>query len=186
MTTVPIYEANGNTLTEGSTGVRLVPITTGGVLSENTSQVYAIKNPLAFIYNTVSPWDWYTNTGNHDDVLWGDGNVKSEYDPCPHGWKVPTNSELTYGDFSTFTMTASGSGTNVANGRIYNNIAWFPAAGYRYGVSGVLNVVGNSGYYWSASVSDTYAKYLRIFMSNVYPNYTSNRAYSFSVRCVQE
>ena len=168
-------------------GVRLLPITTDGVLSGNTSQIYTIKNPLAFVTTMTSPYDWYTdNSPYQDNTLWGDEENKSESDPCPKGWRAPTDASKTYGDFSTVTMTASGLGTNVANGRKYSNMAWFPAAGYRYSGSGVLGYVGDQGYYWSASVSGTDAKRLRFTMGGVNPSSPYYRVCGFSVRCIQE
>ena len=185
-TTIPIYSADGGILTEGSeTGLQKVDITTSGVLNGNASQVYAIKNPLIYIGGVSSLYDWYTNSETYqDNTLWGDGKEKSAYDPCPKRWRVLTDG--TYGDFSTTTMVASGSGTNVANGRTYNNMAWFPAAGYRSSGSGALNYLGNRGYYWSASATDTQAKRFFFYMSGVNPSSPYHRAIGFSVRCVQE
>ena len=183
---MPIYGADGNTLTEGSTGVKFVNIATAGVLSENTSQVYAIKNPLGYIINTTAPQDWYTNNQTHqNNALWIE-NIKSDYDPCPQGWQIPTDSRLTYGDFSTTTFLVSGSETNVANGRIYNNMTWFPAGGCRTYNSGVLSYMGTRGYYWSLTVSNTNAQRLYFNLNDIYSNTTNGRAYGFSVRCVQE
>ena len=175
-------------MTEGSaTGLRFVNITTSGVLSGNTSQVYAIKNPLAFVTTLINPYDWYTdNSVYQDNTLWGDGEEKSAYDPCPHEWKVPTDSELTYGDFSVTIMPASGSDYMVYAGRIYNQMAWYPAAGRRRYTRGVLYAVSTYGYYWSSSASGTNAKNLRFTMSAVDSSATNSRAYGISVRCVQE
>lgn len=187
-TTIPIYATSGNTLTEGSTGFRGANITTNGVLSgNNTAQTYAIKNPLAFVYNAANTLDWYTNNQNYlNDVLWGDKRKKSAYDPCPHEWKVPTDASLTFGDFSTTTMPISIPGTNVATGRTYKKMSWFPAAGYREHINGVLSHIGSTGFYWSASTSGTYARYLGYDMSSVSPGSIYSRAYGFPIRCIQE
>ncbi len=185
--TIPIYGANGNTLTEGSiTGLRKVDITAiiGG--KPNTSG-FAIKNPLTFIYNTATPYDWYaTQTTNQDNTLWGEGTGKSTYDPCPHGWRVPTDASMTFGDFSTNIFSVSGSNYTVITGRVYLAIAWFSATGCLYFDSGALYNVGYGGYYWSATVSDAYAKGLYFGMGGVYPSSASRRVYGFSIRCVQE
>ena len=185
--TIPIYGANGNILTEGSTGVKLVMITTSGVLNGNTAQVYAIKNPLVFIYGGASLYDWYTDRETYqDNTLWGDGEEKSAYDPCPKGWRVLTDSEKTYGDFSTTTMTLSGSVNTVHTGRIYNDMAWFPATGYRTNGSLALRNVGGNGYCWSASVSGPHAKALDFNTSGVGPGNVGYRTFGFPIRCVQE
>ena len=186
--TISIYDADGNTeLTEDGTGYRKINITTSGVINVTTSMIYSVKNPLTFIYNTTTPYDWYATLAiNQDNTLWGDGSIKSTYDPCPKGWRVPTDASKTYGDFSTVTMTLSGSGTNVANGRKYIHMGWFPAAGYRNFNSGVFGVVGSIGCCRSASISGTDARHLRFDMSDVNPGYTNYRAWALSVRCVQE
>ncbi|HIW10814.1 MAG TPA: fibrobacter succinogenes major paralogous domain-containing protein [Candidatus Rikenella faecigallinarum] len=185
--TMLIYDSNNTPLTDGSTGVKLVDITTEDVLNENIAQVYAHKNPLTFIYNVDNLGDWYTNNFSfQDNMLWGDKDKKSVFDPCPAGWQVPTDSEKTFGDFSTTTMTLSGWGMNVSNGRTYSNTSWFPATGYRNRTSGTLYSVGSNGYYWSVSVSGTNAKYMYFSMSEVIPTRTNGRGYGFSVRCIQE
>ncbi len=163
-----------------------VNITTSGVISGNTSQVYVIKNPLIFIYNPIAPWDWYTNTGNHNDNLWGDGTGKSAFDPCPKNWRVPPDASTTFGDFAS-TSTASGLEYTINAGRIYHNMAWFPAGGYRTnGGYGVLSGVGNYGYYWSAMIGGTSARTLYFNLSTLLSSSTGRRAGGFSVRCVQE
>lgn len=187
MKTIPIYGASGDALTEGSTtGLQLVDITTVGVLNGNTSQVYAIKNPLVFIYGVSSLDDWYTDTESfQNNTLWGDGADKSIFDPCPKGWRVPTDSGLTFGDFTT-ASTASGSEYTTAAGRTYNKMTWYPAMGYRNGNSGTLNAVGYYGYSWSASVSGTNAKRLGFSLSGVSPGAIGTRACCFPARCIQE
>ena len=163
-------------------------IATAGVLSGNTSQVYAVKNPLTFIYNTTDLRDWYTNSSTYqDNTLWGDEDIKSPYDPCPKGWKIPADASSTFGDFATSTMTVSGSGTNVANGSKYIHMGWFPASGGRRLNSGIFYYVGSRGYCWSASQNDAYTKYLYYDMSGVVnPGTVSGRALGFPVRCIQE
>ena len=186
-TTIPIYGASGNTLTEGSTGVRFVNITTAGVLSGNTSQVYAVKNPLTFIYNQTSPNDWYCiSQSSQNHTLWGDNSTKSSFDPCPAGWQTPTDASITFGDFITTIFPLSGSGTNLTNGRIYNKTAWFPITGGRSYNGGALLFVGSYGYYWSTSASSAVSKSLLFGVNNINTIYTNPRASGFSVRCIQE
>ncbi|HIW10470.1 MAG TPA: hypothetical protein H9888_03110 [Candidatus Rikenella faecigallinarum] len=150
---------------------------------DNTTLVYIIKNPLAFIYNSASPYDWYTNNSIYqNNALWGD--AKSEYNPCPKGWKIPQNG--TWNDFSNITMSAIGFGTNVANGRIYNKTAWYPMEGYLHHQSGQLTYVGYNGYCWLSAIETIYARYLSFTLSSINPSYPTNRARGFSIRCIQE
>ena len=189
--TILIYDATGNKLTEGTTGVKSVDINTSGVLNGNTSQVYTIKNPLSFVYNLIGPWDWYTNTDAHNDALWGDNAKKIAYDPCPNDWHMPSRG--TWNDLSSTAFPYYIGGEQISsgditttNGRLYNVMAWFPATGHRYRVSGALTNVGSIGCYWSSSVSGTNAIRLRFNMSVVNLNSPYYRAYGYPVRCVQE
>lgn len=161
-------------------------ISTSGVLSGNTSQLYATKNPLTFICNNTTLGDWYTtNEIYQKHTLWGDGEDKSEFDPCPKRWRVPPDASITFGDFAAASIV-SGSGYTINAGRIYNNMAWFPVVGRRRYISGELYAVGNYGYCWSTSVRGTYAKALSFHMSGSFFGSDNGRAFGFSVRCVQE
>ena len=172
----------------------MVNITTSGVLNGNTSYVYTIKNPLTFIYNATIPYDWYaTDAVNQNNALWGANTDKSACDPCPKGWKIPTDAEKTFGDFSieTFPYFVQGSQTssgnyNAANGRQYNQISWYPACGCRRYLNGALGYAGSNSSYWSTSVSATLVKYMDFNMNGVVPNFAGKRAACISVRCVQE
>lgn len=201
-------------LTEGSpTGLRLANITTSGVLSGNTSLIYAIKNPLIFVYNTVASFgDWYTNnTIYQDNTLWGDGTDKSAFDPCPSGWRVAPN-----GTWSDFTRTedvlqpmngnfpfyikgiANEQGAvgdyHQTNGRLYKvsasdegtPLAWYPATGTRRAYTGVLQGTGDYGYSNSCESSSTKCSFLCFATYRVIVSDSNSRAYGYSVRCVQE
>ena len=192
-TTIPIYQADGSALTEGSvTGLRLVDITTGGVVGgDNTTLVYAIKNPLAFVYNTASPLDWYTNNETYqNNTLWGENQEKSIYDPCPQGWRVPQDG--TWADFLTSTAPYYINGTyvttgvpNITAGRRYKQ-AWYPAGGFRDRTTAMLNTMGSYGHCWSAAASNFNAIYLHFTITSITPSNAYYRAYGFPIRCVQE
>lgn len=65
---------------------------------------------------------------------------------------------------------------------------FLPAAGLRVSNSGELASTSSYGYYWSSSPNyggSNNAGYLSFDSGNVYPLGNSNRAYGFSVRCVQ-
>ena len=65
---------------------------------------------------------------------------------------------------------------------------FLPAAGLRYSNSGELASASSNGYYWSSSPyygGNNLAGLLNFYSGNVYPLYSNNRAYGFSVRCVQ-
>lgn len=65
---------------------------------------------------------------------------------------------------------------------------FLPAASLRNNNSGELANTSSNGYYWSSSPyygGYGNAGYLYFYSGNVYPLYSTNRAYGFSVRCVQ-
>lgn len=65
---------------------------------------------------------------------------------------------------------------------------FLPAAGLRSYNSGELAYTSSNGYYWSSSPNyggNSNAGYLNFDSGYVYPLYNNNRAFGFSVRCVQ-
>ena len=192
-TPVKIYGADGITeLIENESGLHKISIQEAGVINGNTSQIYAIKNPLTFITNTIEPQDWYTQSITHqDDNLWS--SLKTDYDPCPRGWYVPQRMIWTDFSMSTFPFYVDGeiaSEGNYAatNGRLYAaSQAWYPPAGAYY-YNGVLRNIGYNGVYWSCNViNDFNAKSLNFYMDFFYLNNVGHvRAFGFSIRCVQE
>ncbi|MDR3119146.1 MAG: hypothetical protein LBU44_06995, partial [Mediterranea sp.] len=54
-----------------------------------------IKNPGVFYYS--ASYDWYYGS-TRNNTLWGhdtNGGTKTIYDPCPSGWRVPVNYNMT-------------------------------------------------------------------------------------------
>jgi uncharacterized protein (TIGR02145 family) len=130
-----------------------------------------------------------------DGKLWNSGSesnpVKTEYDPCPDGWRVPTYAELVElsDNYSSWTTDENGqsgiwfSGANSCTETVPR--VFFPFAGFRYYYNGDSENRGYTyyGYYWSSRPSTTEAYYLHIYFCEVRTHY---RAYGYSVRCVQE
>ena len=73
-----------------------------------------------------------------------------ENDPCPTGWRVPTQQELE-------SLASSGSvwmWHNGVNGRLFGtapNQLFLPASGWRVWHTGAYGLVGNIGSFWSSS-----------------------------------
>ena len=136
-----------------------------------------------------------TDRYNHNKV------VKSVYDPCPYGFKMPeTNaftgfttdgknhgsSEESYWNVKSITMTNNGYEFYTQGAKAEPTDFWI-AGGYRSRSGGSLYYVGSYGYYWSAGPrSNTIGCFLYFNSSNVYPQYGNFRAYGFSVRPVSE
>ena len=188
-TTIPIYGATNNVLDEGAPeGLQFVPIETSDILTGTNAQMYSIKNPMSFICNANPLKDWYTNNEAYvNNTLWQNEYAqKSLYDPCPNGWKVPPAAAQTYGDFSTATMLASELEYTVYYGRIYQQMAWFPAIGCRYYDTGKLSGPGRSGSAWSSAINTINDCDLFFNVAGVHPTISGGRANGISVRCVQE
>ncbi|MCL2290101.1 MAG: Ig-like domain-containing protein [Bacteroidetes bacterium] len=136
-----------------------------------------------FIRQSTFPIDW---RDPQDDALWNVGNkdapVKTANDPCPAGWRLPTQTELASLGIGEWTNTPA-AGRYFGSG---DNSLFLPAAGCRRGDSGLLIAVGTHGYYWSSIPVGTGAYSLNLHTLD-YPDYTIyRRANGFSVRCVAE
>ncbi len=156
--------------------------------------------------NTQSNWLLFNEDGSDNpagsameaDVwyqkLWNKGTedapVKTEYDPCPKGWRVPTFSEWQAIGAGNTAVTKEWDGTNkllsIAGAESGQKLI-LPAAGYRGYSSGASSSQGSYGSYWSSSVpsGSVYARYVG-FSSATLDTGASYRANGFSVRCVQE
>ena len=140
----------------------------------------AIEFPMQFISSTKSgtlggdmknPADWLSSNNNN---LWQDG-AKTEYDPCPYGYKVPNRNDFNairdaYNSYKTFLDTEISSlwyfrsAGNKYWEYIYNNgpVTILPAAGKRQGrdnsdqTGAQLNYSGTNGesgscFYWTST-----------------------------------
>jgi hypothetical protein len=161
-------------------------VTTDATLGTVTN---TIKNPGVFyIASSASEYDWHY--ASRDNTLWGhdaNGGIKTIYDPCPAGWRVPVNSGMSADTSPWYGFTKDNGGT-FANGYNWGTNAVYPAAGNRSNSSGSLYRVGTGGYYWSASpYSSASGTSLLLFDSGtVYVFNNAHRASGLSVRCSQE
>ena len=135
--------------------------------SGNVTVVNNILNPDKF-YSYDSPSIYatymYFNLWSADNIVIIPNDnvvVKTVYDPCPAGFKMPANNA-----FSGFFANVHGGKINVdgTDSRwFYANFGhnfwtnssktatiYFPAVGYRNGYNGSLKSVGSSGQYWAA------------------------------------
>ena len=111
-----------------------------------------IANPTTFYYNSSSPCNWFSSTSYYN--LW-DANrtktgasdnitVKTVYDPCPPGFKIPNG--------NTFTGFSTSNGGSFNNGYTWNG-AFFPASGERVYLDDYLDNVGLSGFVYTSAMS---------------------------------
>ena len=195
VSTIPIFDSNGNPLIEGSENGLLLEMFTESMLTDNHTVVYATKHPLSYIYISGGTLkDWYTNSVQYQNsTLWADGEMeKSIYDPCPDGWRITSN--RTWDDYSTSNapyyiqgvQSTSKNNNYATNGILYNHITWYPAGGYRLTTSGMLNSVGIGGYSWSTTPAALSANNLEFSLAILNTQDVSARSYGLPVRCVQE
>jgi len=135
-------------------------------------------------YNQTTPAIYWQDPRATADSL------KSIFDPCPAGWRVPFNG--TWNDFDVTASTRFKWGDPIASGRTYlptgiTGTIYYPASGFLNSVSGGSTYVGSFGRYWSCSPSVASNGWNLYFISAyVLPSYGNERALGFSVRCVQE
>ena len=153
-----------------------------------------IQNPQMFYKNKYSPYNWFgtasycnlwdancVSTGNSDNNV-----IKTVYDPCPVGFKMPNGNTFTY--FSNSKVVGSFNNGQYFKRNAYDTTGvFFPATGYRVHSDGSLSNVGSSGYVWLSSVADRIDAYHLRFLSGYVNTQRDNcRAYGSSVRPVQE
>ncbi len=124
-----------------------------------------------FITPSSSPYDWRSP---QNDNLWQ--GVNGINNPCPSGYRLPTESE--------WDAERQSWGSNNSAGAFASPLK-LPVAGYRSSSNGSLNDVGSGGYYWSSTVSGTNARSLD-FGSSSANMYSIIRALGYSVRCFKD
>jgi len=163
------------------------------VLIENSVDLDIGQNKaLANYFFGVGSYNWLS-TSNYE--LWNCGTksspVKTGYDPCPEGWRVPTNEELR--DLAVFdydfTTNEGLTGMLFYDVQLLDSQVFMPASGYRSCDDGSLKNVFY-GHYWSSSPGGL-GVYVLSFSNNSlslpsgYLN-SCDRANGLSVRCLQE
>lgn len=160
---------------------------------------YAIKHPTTYIQKIDSGKDWARVS---ETKRWHN-TKKTEYDPCPAGWKVPSELPDSEGGFVTPWRMAFNSPiwTNPSNWDktnlgmdfaktdkklgAYESI-WYPAAGLRY-YDGSLTYIGYVSAYWTTYAESSSALSLQFEgrgLVNAYQPVPC--AVGASVRCVAE
>ncbi|MDM1073076.1 T9SS type A sorting domain-containing protein [Empedobacter brevis] len=129
------------------------------IISDNI--IYTINNPLNFVKRTEQVGTWFASLNNNikikDDSgyaienydLWNDNNkgitrkegfqkqVKSAYDPCPSGWRVPSfaHSDSTIPNYSpwgsryNYVFNEPSSYTISESSNRYPNVKFYPGMG---------------------------------------------------------
>ena len=108
--------------------------------------VASINEPLALIKGLGLPYDWYATEKKQGQNRWcaADGS-KTEFDPCPRGWRVPVSG---FGTLSPWYNCVT-AGIPWLNGVIWEDLGYWPAAGLLE--SSGQSYLGLFGYYWAAT-----------------------------------
>lgn len=161
------------------------PTLSAGPVSRVSGESEANSN--IFYTASASPYNWLAP---REDKLWNSGTegipVKTQYDPCPAGWRVPTLAEL-----DALNNNYKYGVKNEADQKGYRYFGdyrpqddapsvFFPYAGYRSGYDGSARNRESDGYYWSSRPNVNYAYEL---CGGLYSDRCAN---GYSVRCVQE
>jgi uncharacterized protein (TIGR02145 family) len=118
---------------------------------------------------TISDW-----RSPQNDNLWQ--GVNGVNNPCPPGYRIPTEAEWDAERLSWSTNNAAGALASPLK---------LPMAGGRKASDGSLYNVGSTGTYWRSTVSTTSSVTL-IFGSSYAGMNSTNRASGLSVRCIKD
>lgn len=104
-----------------------------------TAYTFTVRNPMTFITTNASPHEWATENFRSWYLL-NNEFYKSEFDPCPDGWYVPS---VTYpwgspsSNRDNFFFVPLPDESNIAD------FGYTKSDGYFFPVQGVINQAGN-------------------------------------------
>ena len=131
------------------------------------------------LHPASSPWDWRSPQNAN---LWQ--GVNGTNNPCPIGYRIPTETEWDAERLSWSTNNAAGAFVSPLK---------LPVAGSRYQpesgsgppIPGSIINVGSRGFYWSSTVLPIGAR--EIILSSVDARFSGGfRAAAYSVRCIKD
>ena len=142
--------------------------------SATTAILSSIDQPAHGNFITVNSgtYDWRSPQNTN---LWQ--GVNGVNNPCPSGYRIPTETEINSERLSWGQQNSSGA---------FSSPLKLPVAGYLDLSDGSLDAVGTYGRYWSSTTdSGTNSRHLYFYSSNTSMN-ANRRADGFSVRCIKE
>lgn len=170
---------------------------------------YAAANPTVFLSSpSGNRGDWLYGAG--DNGLWGENAAKTENDPCPKGWRVPSKEAFSVldiaesEDYMDLEEARKMFGWNLTDkGTLQKH--FYTGAGYRSYFDGILSNINYKdqypytpvpwvGYYWtnaSGAESTSCAMFFDLNTSRATVNAfdpisVQYRANAMQVRCVKE
>jgi hypothetical protein len=135
----------------------------------STPSTSDVPGHSSFIVPPASPWDWRSP---QNDNLWQ--GVTGINNPCPPGFRLPTDTEWE-------TERLSWSSNNAAGA--FASPLKLVVGGYR-NTDGTIYDAGSFGFYWSSTVLGTDSRNLNFGgLANMLDH---TRAHGFSVRCIKD
>lgn len=131
-----------------------------------------------FITNGTSPQDWLNVK---DSFRWNSSNnpnavTKTINDPCPNGFRVPTEAELVAEYNSWSSQDQAGAFASPLKIQL---------AGNRNDNNGVVANANSRGRYWTSSAATQNSRFMQISNSQI-QMVNGSRASGYSVRCIKE
>jgi uncharacterized protein (TIGR02145 family) len=140
--------------------------------------------------NNSAVIDWNSLPVYSDDADWPSVLNDNIGNPCPAGWRLPTDPEWTNvinnNNYANVPAATWASGETVfSNLKKLGDDLILPSAGYRNTSGGLLGNRGYYGYYWSSTgYGSGYGWRMGVTSGSPDVGY-ANRKNGFSVRCVQ-
>lgn len=157
---------------------------TAEATAETGTIAFATRNPQTRL---LADKEWYTGAGGNE-LLWGgkaDGSVKTVYDPCPEGYRVPEARHFAELQFTSKAECDANYGLLLAVDDAGTK-SYFPTTGYLEANKDVIMYLEYRGYMW-LNAGGTGA-HNRFYVNNAAANVdktVETHAKAFAVRCVK-
>ncbi len=155
--------------------------------NERVTVSYSIQIPTVFVCCEVNPYDWCTSTS---DYLWcSDDGTKTQYDPCPAGWRIPYGEASAANPWSGVDYEFVNDGVLLSVESPAGTKAWYPSCGFLSLNNFSLNGVDDGrGFYHTVSTTgkSVYSYYFNTKSEDYNVQISKPRAEGYSVRCIKE
>lgn len=187
-------DSEGNLVgADGTYSDAVLPDVLNGPVSLDVGQ--SDENANTFIVADIDPFDWLSES---DDRLWNSGTEenpkKTEYDPCPKGWRVPAYSdyEKSYQRMYYYSDEKEQDGVKgvlislETSYTSYTPQLFIPYSGSCFSFEGNTYYYGRgvSGLCFTSTIDDEYDSPVVTMVYSVMS--LDSRAFAHPVRCVQE
>ncbi len=141
--------------------------------TEDLSNTDNPGHSLFIISSSAPPFDWRSDNNNN---RWNADPV--ENNPCPEGWRIPTEQEWANEIDSWGGDYENDQGAFLSPLRLV-------MSGIRNFSSGDFWHIGTHGYYWSKDVNDNNVSLMLRYNEDFAETYSGWRSYGFNVRCIK-